>query len=202
METGVGLTHLSNGAWAMPNLGINIISLNMGVQLHKHKLPYTSRCTTLQDTLPASEKKPHFTLIFAGGLNEVSPPNGKKFGAFSLNGTVWKNTSRKSRVGTGMDLFYGFANLAAAERDTVFNTSNKLNNVQVGVKLAYELVVSKFSFPAEMGGYVFSKTTSNGSFYHRLGVRYRMGKHLILRYTLFTHWFTAESLEFGIGYKF
>ena len=44
----------------------------------------------------------------------------------------------------GGDLFYEMANLAAAKRDTVFDTSNKLNNLQAGVRLGYELVIGKF----------------------------------------------------------
>ena len=80
--------------------------------------------------------------------------------------------------------------------------SNKLNNLQAGIRVGYELSVGKIGLPMEMGAYVFTKTTINGPLYHRIGVRYYANKHLIINYSLKTHWATAESLEFGLGWKF
>ena len=202
METGVGLTHLSNGAWSVPNLGVNIATINIGIGFTKQEIANRKKTETLNTKPQIIFPEYFFTLIAAAALNESNPPNGKKYVAYTLYASEWKTVSDKSRFCIGGDMFYEMANIAAAERDTIFDTSNKLNNLQVGLRFGYELVVGKFALPLEMGVYLFTKTTVNGPLYHRIGVRYYANKHLVINYTLRTHWATAEHYEFGLGYRF
>lgn len=203
METGIGLTHLSNAARTLPNLGVNIASLNLGISFVKREVENKK-----QDGIEKHEpvipiQKYFFTVIAAGGMNQISPPGSeKKYASYTVYISEWKTVSEKSRFCVGADGFYNTANLAAAERDTIFDTSNKLNNLQAGVRFGYELVIGKIALPLEMGAYLFTKTTSNGPLYHRIGIRYYVNKHLIVNYSLKTHWVTAENLEFGLGYRF
>jgi len=214
METGIGLTHQSNAAWTLPNLGINIASVNLGISFMKRQYAPSypnpkggnavdSTATFKTEGREAAPPNYFFTMIAAAGVNQISPPGSKKrYASYTLSACGWKIVSEKSRFCLGGDLFYEMANLAAAKRDTVFDTSNKLNNLQAGVRLGYELVIGKFSLPLEMGAYLFTKTTVNGPLYHRIGLRYYVNKHLIINYTLKTHWVTAENFEFGLGYRF
>lgn len=202
METGIGLTHLSNAAWSVPNLGVNIASVNLGISFKKSEFT-SQKLQEIKKTKPDSlNSKYFFTIIAAAGPNETYPPNGKQYAAFSLYASQWKTFSEKSRFCIGADAFYEMANIAVAIRDTVFDTSNKLNNLQIGIRLGYELVIGKIALPVEMGAYVFTKTTVNGPLYHRIGVRYYVNKHIIINYSLKTHWVTAENYEFGVGYRF
>lgn len=202
MQTGVGLTHLSNGNWAVPNLGINIVTANLGLRFQKSASPKTPLQITPDTTLKNINRKVFVTTNVLVGLNETNYRNGKKYGTFAFTLAAWKTVSHKSRYCIGHDLFYYMANIAKAEEKGTFDTSNKLNNLQGGLRLGYEITVGKIALPIEMGAYYFTKTTINGSFYHRFGVRFYMNEHLILNYTLKTHWFTAENIEFGAGYRF
>lgn len=201
METGIGLTHLSNGAWSVPNLGINIATINFGIGFKAKEIKPVKKTET-GSAPQVFFPKYFFTLIAAAGVNETNPPDGEKYAAYSLIASQWKTVSEKSRFCLGGDLFYEMANIARAKRDTIFDTSNKLNNLQAGIRFGYELAAGKFSLPLEMGAYLFSKITSDGPLYHRIGVRYYANKHLIINFTLRTHWATAENLELGIGYRF
>jgi len=203
MVTGIGLTHLSNGNWTVPNLGINIVTLNLGIGFNQYQeSSITHQASNDTSLLQNINLNPFFTLITSAGLNELNHRNGKKYGIYTLALHVWKPVSQKSRFSAGIDAFYGMSNLARAELDSIFDTSNKLNNLQLGIRLGHELVVGKFALPMEMGAYLFSKTTINGPLYHRVGIRYYMNKHIILNYTLKTHWAIAEHIEFGMGYRF
>lgn len=203
METGLGLTHLSNGNWAQPNLGINIATLSVGVSMHDYK-KISYKYDPAVDTVPTKfSRKAFATTIFTAGLNELNQRNGKKYGTYSLSFTGWKPVSPKSRWGGGLDFFYDFGNIARAEQGSSYYTSkNDLSNIQAGVRLGYEMVVGKFALPIEMGAFYFTKSTANGPLYHRVGLRCYLTKHLILAYTLKTHWATAENIEFGVGYRF
>jgi hypothetical protein len=203
METGVGLTHLSNGNWAQPNLGINIVTLNAALAMHDyHKSNY--KYNPSLDSIPARfNQKIFYSVIGSGSVNELNKRNGKKYGTYALAFFGWKPVSPKSRFGAGLDFFYDTGNLErSAEGSPYYTSDTGLTNIQAGVRLGYEMVVGKFSIPIEMGSYFFSKSTANGPLYHRVGLRCYVTKHLILVYTLKTHWATAENIEFGVGYRF
>ena len=201
METGIGLTHLSNAGWTLPNLGVNIASVNLGISFMRREIENKKIIDAANSKKEILDKKYFFSVIAAAGVNEAGPPGGKKYPAYALSVSEWKTVSEKSRFCIGGDLFYEMANLAVAKRDTIFDTSNKLNNLQAGIRFGYELVIGKIALPLEMGAYLFTKTTSVGPMYHRIGVRYYVNKHLIINYSLKTHWVTAENLELGLGYR-
>lgn len=200
IETGIGLTHLSNGSWAKPNLGINIATINIGIGFMASEIKNFPVQEVKGEKVVAPQS--FFTVITAAGPNESGKPNGEKYAGFSVYAAWWKNVSPKSRFCVGADLFYEFANLAEAEYDTLFNTNNPFNNFQFGIRSGYELVVGKIGLPLEMGLYLFNKHPFEGPIYHRIGIRYYVNKHLIFNYSLKTHWVTAELLEFGVGWRF
>jgi len=202
METGIGLAHLSNGALAVPNLGINLATINLGVSFLKAENK-GQKAEKTQNPIPEIlDPKYFFSLTAAAGPNAINPPGGKEYAGFMFSASGWKTVSQKSRFGAGVEAMYDFSNIEDAKRDTTFDTSKPLNNLQMGIKFGYELVIGKIGLPLEMGGYFISKTTRGGPFYHRIGIRYYVNKHLIINYTLKTQWATAENLEFGIGYRF
>lgn len=203
MESGISFTHFSNGAWSVPNLGINLVTVNLGLGLNtgpvKNKIAKTKIETQSDSTV---EKKSTFFLIASAGLNELSPPDGKKYGAYSISFWYGKKTSPKHRFGLGGDLFYNVANIEYAKRDTTFEYDSDLQNLQAGIKATYEFIVGKVALPLDMGVYLVSKQKQNGPIYHRIGIRYFITKHLILNYSLKTHFAQAETFEFGLGWKF
>lgn len=201
MEAGIGISHLSNGLWAVPNLGINMITANIGFSVWNkdHEPQPKPYANYPHDSV---NRKWVHQIIFAAGVNELNYRNGPKYPTYALAYTAWKQVAHKSRFGGGTDMFYSVANLVKAEQDSLFDYTRKLNNVQAGIRGAYELVIGKFSLPIEMGAYVITKFTIRGPLYHRIGVRYRVNKHLVLNYTLKSHWATAENIEFGIGLLF
>ena len=201
MESGISFTHFSNGAWSVPNLGINLVTANLGFGLNAGTVKKKS--AENENISPAvAEKKSTFFIIVAAGPNELSPPGGKKYGAYSISGWYGKKTSPKHRFGVGGDLFYNVANIEYAKRDTTFEYDNDLQNLQAGIKVTYEFIVGKVALPLDLGVYLLSKQKQNISLYHRIGIRYFMTRHLILNYSLKTHFAQAETFEFGLGWKF
>lgn len=200
MEAGLGLIHLSNGSWAKPNLGVNIATVNLGIGFLSSEPESKLHVKRKDDTVKTASS--FYSLIAAGGPNESGKPDGDQYAGFSIYAAWWKILSPKSRICAGADVFYEFANLAEAKRDTIFDTSKPLNNLQVGIRSGYELAVGKIGLPLEMGVYLLNKNYFDGPMYHRIGIRYYANQRLILNYSLKTHWATAELLEFGVGWKF
>jgi hypothetical protein len=197
LETGLGLTHCSNGNYQTPNLGINLITTNLGLS---YGISGISKCAakTAVDTLPI--KKTENDFMAAGGISETEVSGRKKFPAVTLSYLRYYRLSRKGKLGFGTDIFNNQANTAKLNADGIY-PNNYFQITQVGLKASYEVVLGRLSFPLEMGGYVYSTFKGDGSTYNRVGVRYYFGKHLITYLTLLTHFVEADYAEWGVGYS-
>jgi hypothetical protein len=197
LETGLGLTHCSNGAFKTPNLGINLITANTGLSYYLTSPKYCPIKTFIDTT---KTKKIENVLFATAGLSEIEPPGGRQYPDFTLSYIGFRKLNCKGKLGLGLDIFYNEANIARMNSDTaVFK--NNINNTQIGLKAAYEITLDKLSLPLEMGAYLYTRYLENGYIYNRIGLRYYAGKHIIANLTLLTHFAKADFIEWGIGYK-
>jgi Lipid A 3-O-deacylase (PagL) len=196
LETGVGLTHCSNGAYQTPNLGINLITANTGIS---YCFSGAKRSVEKPFIDTAKTKKIENDIFVSSGLSEIEPPGGKKYLDLTLSYIAFKRLNSKNKLGLGVDVFNNQANIARLHVDGVYPTT--LAITQYGVKAAYELRLGNLSLPIEIGSYLYTLYVGNGYLYSRLGLRYYAGKHIITNLTLLTHTAKADFIEWGLGYK-
>jgi len=203
LEAGFGIDHFSNGSVSLPNLGLNIPVAQIGAHF---RIFTKSEVCTPQETAAAmradslvSNPQWHFTIVTAGGLNDIGVPGGNRFGVLTMQTSLVKNTARKHRFGGGVDLMYsqGIRHTQIYDGQPV----SVIGNVQVGTKFAYELVLGRLYLPVEFGVYVYSKYKENGPIYNRLSVRYLVNDHFVVNVSLKTHLARAEYWETGIGWR-
>lgn len=193
--TGLEFTHMSNGGFKVPNLGVNIPSVNIGLShfLGEKKAFYPER------SLP----RPRSTivnLLIAGGIKEIVPPGGKKHGALSFTGTISKSLSLKSSIGTGMDVLYDHSIETRLKGDSV-NVRNFTYAMRSGIHVSYELKVQKLSILFENGFYLYNRYAGDGSIYTRLCLRYHFADRYFAVLNLKTHFAKADYWEYGIGMR-
>lgn len=197
METGFGLSHFSNGSYTIPNLGINMVTASLGLGYHFNKQDRP----VIRDSVPPAERKMQYNLVAYGGIAEIEAAGGGKFSLGGLTFNAYQTRNHKTRLGGGVDIMYNNANIEKFRRDTI-TLPSKFANTQAGLKLGWELTVSKVSLGFEMGAYVYSRYKDNGPVYHRLSTRYRFHEHWNAHYALKTHFAKADYFEFGLGYIF
>ena len=147
------------------------------------------------------DRKWHYSIILSGGLKEINPAGGPKYGISSLNAEVIKPVSRKSRIGVGLDIFYD-ASIERKLKRSGGDYSGMFAVVRPGLHFHYELMVSEFSMLFDVGGYLYTRWNEDGYIYARTGIRYRVAKHVLLGLALKTHYFKADFAEWGVGYEF
>ncbi|MDQ3046694.1 MAG: acyloxyacyl hydrolase [Bacteroidota bacterium] len=197
MEMGLGLTHASNGAVQTPNLGLNMATVNLGfgyVFGNKHM-------TFKKDSIPPCTKNWQAMIIAVAGVKELENPGGDKYLAYGLQGNVYRTLNYKNKLGGGLEMAYNTATKKEWANDSVYNTKPG-DIIQAGGKICYAFHMHRVSVPVDFGMYFYKKQALNGNFFHRVGVRYMVTKHLIANVTLLTHWAKADYFEFGIGYQF
>lgn len=195
-SAGFSLMHYSNGAYKVPNLGINIPSLSLG-------LDYAFNRTNSQDPIDSLLKKGRFEGIVYGtfGIKENYPIGGKKYTVFGLATEVSKYFGYRSKVSGTFDLFY---NPAIIPRDDPGPSTfgDYIATSQQGFMLSYAMVIDRLSLSVGQGIYFRSKYPLESQFYHRIGASYNVNKRIALRWILKTHFFKADNFEIGVGYRF
>jgi len=197
LDSGVGLTHASNGAIKTPNLGLNMATVNLGVGYvfgNKH-------LEMRKDSMPKLVKKWHPSILTTFGFKELEHPLGNKYMSYTLAGNLYYSASHKTKFGTGIEFVYSNATRKNLEHDTI-STERIKDVLKVGIKGGYSFNLDRISIPIDFGYYVYQNDRLKEHFFHRIGVRYMVTKHVIANVTLYTHWAKADYFEWGLGYEF
>lgn len=198
LEPGFSFAHASNGRAAVPNLGLNVVSLNLGLT---YKLKNERVENVKPDTTDLWGTKHELLIWDAVGFNEHEPPNGQKYIANTFGVNYYYNRSNKHKFGLGFDISYDTQNKYHLE--TSGHPSNGWTDLlQLGPKLCYAYNIGRVSLPIEMGYYAISKPKEDGPIFHRIGIRYFCENGIMFNFTLKSHWAVASHFDYGIGYRF
>ena len=189
---GVDLTHCSNGSTKVPNLGINLPYLSLGIG---HTFNRVEKIQREETAAPADWK---LTMLGILSVKEVFPTGGKKYPIYAFSMLGRKIFGPKSGLELSFDFIYK-TSINAYRTEVV---KSKESIAQLGVYAGYILPLDKLHFILGMGMYIRDEYNPDDRLYHRLGMRYYLTDHLMLNFTLKTHWAKADYVEYGIGYTF
>jgi hypothetical protein len=192
---GFAINHFSNGAIKLPNLGINLASVNLSLLYSIGKVPLISKDSTIK-----SDKKYEFFFTAASGIKEIAPAGGSKFAIINGSLNVAKVNSNKAKYGLAIDFMHDASIKEQCRRDQ--NPCSSAEILQIGSALFYELTMGDVSFPLQIGAYVHSTYPTVAPIYTRFGFRYHFNRNLFSSISLKTHYAKADYFEWGIGYSF
>ncbi|GAB5538236.1 MAG: hypothetical protein Salg2KO_03390 [Salibacteraceae bacterium] len=197
MSGGLGFMHYSNGAFKIPNLGINIPSSTIGLNYRFGERP------TMQENLDSIPDAPKYQGVVFGsfGLKENYPIGGVKYPVYAVTLELSKYFGYRSKVIGMVDGFYNTSLNQRLKADSIAVQSD-FDIAQLGFMLGYGLVVDRLTMTVGQGVYLRTKYKGDSQFYHRIGVSYLLTNRIAVRWMLKTHFFKADSFEFGIGYRF
>jgi len=196
ISTGIDFTHFSNGAARLPNAGLNIATVNLGVQHF-----FGGQINIYRRILEPYNKSKEITFYVATGFKDQNYGATPKISIGVLEGDLHYRISRKSLLGGGADLFYD-ATLQKRIYDLEGDSLNKLKaNFRAGLHVSYGLIVGNFRGYYQMGYYLYNKLPMDVSIYNRLSLRYFINPHLFVCFNLKSHFAKADYFEYGVGYK-
>lgn len=199
VEPGLSFSHASNGRSQVPNLGLNVLSFNLGLTYK-----FLKEEESLKPLTDSSTRRPskHEVLIWTGaGFNETGAPGGPKYMAYTLAINYYYNKRNTHKFGGGFDICYETQNYHHLTNEGK-PAKSWVDVVTLGPKFCYAYIVGRISFPIEMGVYAVSKPKEDGLFFHRIGIRHYCKNGLVLNFSLKSHWAVASHFEYGLGYRF
>jgi hypothetical protein len=199
LSAGIGFSHFSNGSFAVPNLGVNLVSAYGRISLNQPHQPYRydHECRDSLRKNFVSHRK--WVLTAAGALKEVYPVLSAKFPVFAAQMACRHYTSPKGAWITALGIYFD-----QSLRHHLLNDENPNNDDiiiwQAGLEGGYLFSIHRLELPIQIGVYVFDQYKRSGTLYSRLGLRYRMSDRWSCGVTLKTHYFKASFFDLGLSY--
>lgn len=189
----LGVTHFSNGAVKMPNLGVNLFTYKIGFH-YRFKTPIQE---FIKQDLPEIEKKNSFSVLAAAGVRQIKSDPGKNFNTTSFSVDYLRQINHRHNIGAGIDVFYDKAMYSILSNDTIKVVP--LNDVmRYGTHVSFEAILNKLVFTVQVGTYIFTAYKKDGAIYERVGLKYFITKNILANITLKTSKGIAHFIEWGL----
>jgi len=195
---GAGITHLSNGAYQMPNLGLNIAGAFAGLS---HSFGRENRLRTPQNKINQKNKNWDCSVFLSGGVKEINPIGGNKYFAGDFNLEVTKKHLQYTRFGLSLDVTYDGSEYDCIVFQSLPPPASRIETVRVGVSGGYILLFGDFSLDLFLGTYLHEDNLLYGKIYQRTSLRYPLSDRLKLAITFRNHKGKADFVGVGFGYR-
>jgi hypothetical protein len=209
---GLSVTHWSNGATKLPNLGLAVVGPKVGVRYDFAPQP----ARTSAGDLPHFEPSWELVVGAAGSGKSAAAATGSRidivdrwrdFKAFNITSALQRHVCRFGKVAAGADVAYDGATGARVDIINGSQVESRApldQRVALGLYGGYEQVMARFSVLFQLGYTVWRGFDDKEvpRFYQRYGSRFQFSDHF---------WGTvavrsirmrkADFLEFGVGYR-
>ncbi|MDB3907880.1 hypothetical protein N9355_10460 [Crocinitomicaceae bacterium] len=188
------MTHFSNGAAKVPNLGLNVpfLSFGYGYRIREAKEDIEPKF------LGVIPKYWEFGAVGLVSAKEVYPVGGVKYPCFGVN----LMGRRYFRPHVGMEVSLDFMHKSSLQTYAPDVPMTSADLFQMGAFVGYLLPFYRFHIVVGMGYYLRDKFSFQEPVYHRVGMRYVFNNGLNINCALKSHWARADYVEYGIGYTF
>lgn len=204
---GFRLSHYSNGLIKSPNLGLNLISLNTGINYnldYNNPIDYSGN-SSRTDSINKSESI-KLNLQFSGGINSSINVVGKQFPFYIGTIYVDKRINNKSILHFGAEVFFSnFLKELIRYNAVAFpefpDEDGTADYKRVSLIVGHELNIDKFSIITQLGYYIYYPYKYETRYYERIGVKKYFGNKWFAVASIKAHFFLAESIDLGIGIR-
>ncbi len=194
MQVGFGLTHFSNGSFRVPNLGVNMPSLSIGVHYFMDQKPEKN---PIKDTINPVK----WQVYGAYAFKERSLTNTTGFHIVNIGVTHLKNISIKRSWRIGSEIFLDKTHHFIDFPDEPLTGLNPLEMTELGFFVGHQVLISRVYFKTDIGFYAYKPSNNKFITYQRLGFNYHFSQKAYVIVGLKTHFGVADHFTWGLGYR-
>lgn len=196
LSVGFDMTHISNGAVKMPNLGLNVPYISIGYTRYLKEIKYTTTEKTELHPYLIQQSKWHLNIIGIGSSRQVYPTGGQNYIINALGLYASKKVKRKVAFDLGFDFMLNQSHKARLETNP-----KQLELLQIGIYGGYVLPINRLRFTLGFGTYIKNNFNLDGAVYNRFGCRYQFHERWSGNITIKAHWGKADYFEYGLIYR-
>jgi len=195
-RAGLQFNHYSNGSLFKPNLGLNLVTMGMGI------VCFTGQSDSTQtDNPPVVIKHTGAwvpTLHVSVGLRQRAVYDPRHYPVLALNANFNYSVSSRRMLGPGIELNYDMLTESVL-LDNLATASH--SPFRMGIHLNQDLYFGNIILSLQAGVYLVNPKKSEGYIYDRIGFRYRFHKNLMAGLMLKSHLSVADCFELSFGYR-
>lgn len=188
---GLGFTHFSNGAYRLPNVGLNKVSVLLGVQYRMSRDSLNNQETNL----PNYSRRHQTEIFWSNGLKNLRPGGALYWkSGLGINHT-WSIDHRYS-LGLGADVFFRSGSLETSGQGE--------KPVNAGLSVAWTwMITERLYVPINIGAYLqtYTEPGTQSRIYERIGIRYLINRNVFAGVSIKAHKHVADFTEWTIGYR-
>jgi len=201
LRAGVNLqiSHFSNASRNVPNFGLNVVNLNVGVryQISRQTPEYLFDKTTLK----GFKEKSYVNFDFRFGITQLKPVGTGASPYFAVSVFWNKRINAKSILDAGIEGFMNKAIQKQIEHNHLLIEGSP-DYKALGIMIGHELMLEKLAIVTQLGVYVYKPYQPDDRIYTKVGLKYYFNKNVFASFILKSHYAVAEVMEYGIGYRF
>jgi hypothetical protein len=194
LQAGLTLIHFSNGNWSMPNLGINMPSIFLGL-----KQPDNNRKFYNSVEKP-DWKKSELQFSARLGKRQMSMDDPKNIVNYLLEAKYFYPHKPHRYWTCGLVYYY--------DRTYVYHKFHPLpaapiaKTSEIAITGGHEYRVGRVALVADMGFYLYRPDQTKRKYFEALGIKYYAGKNLVIMSRLKAHLTSADYFEWGLAWQF
>jgi hypothetical protein len=176
-----------------PNAGYNVISLGLEF------IPMLNKPAIIENAVVPKLKKNNFELLAAFGYKSAPENVYYPYPVYTFSANYIRRFDYRNAINVGTDFFYD----TSIYYHLLFmgEAYKKEYGYYGGVHIGYEPYWGNTSISIQSGVYLYNKANLYGIFYHRAAIKHRI-KNFIISLAIKSHFFSADILEWKIGYTF
>lgn len=203
-------THFSNAASTLPNLGINIVSFQLGVFYTPTPVEAEDYRRTNSEERPKRSKRVQFSAVFSTGLRELETSNGPKYPVWhaSVDAGVFLALNNRLKGGLEYDYVSAYVHFMRHNGGYEGQDLDWLAS-HLSLFIADEIFIGRFSINAQVGIYLTQNYGQIWFLNARLSARYYLLDPYVnhrptpfLTVTMKSHRIIAEYFSVGAGVAF
>ncbi|MCK4923043.1 MAG: acyloxyacyl hydrolase [Bacteroidales bacterium] len=196
LSAGPSLVHMSNGNIKRPNFGLNLINSRVGLTWKMNPV----KSSSIEFFEPLEYNKNRYLILFSGGVRHQSRLIPEYFPVGSFIAEYSRRLGLNHALGIGIDFIYD-----PTEGLELYVIGAHIENIipwHGGIHLSYERIWNKLSIILQPGYKIIAPSEHYFYQFNRVGFRYKFNNNIVLNYSIKTHSFAADFIEFGVGYCF
>jgi len=205
IQAGLTASHISNGEFRRPNLGVNFVGGHIGVRY----FPVSSSPTRINREPEKLSNRWLLQLRLAGGLVEYGVPDGPFHKIYLPSVFISKRYNSKNKILAGVDYAFYESVYMFLKNNEIYAGEERKRATEMSAFLGHEFLIGRIGLVMQVG-YPFKRATLyEGNYVTKLGYNYYLlqkEKGILKEATIHTYIKTdklkASVIELGVGLSF
>ncbi len=194
---GLGVTHYSNGNFKRPNLGINIMHLDLGV-CRKVRFIENRKSKLLPELFP----KNGFEILAGYANKEISVADTRRFNIFTASLLYYFRHSPTRNWRFGTEFFFDKTYPYSLFQPATLENVTLPEMTEIALKAGHEFIFGRVAIVTDLGTYIYRPNAYKKRVYFAIGFNYHFNRGAVVQTRLKSHMAVADYFYWGAGYRF